>query len=145
MPLALAQRHFALAGRFALVAATLWVARTMWKRVRRNNVRLNEEELTLGNIFALLHNEIAALETRVDDMQTYIDFLDEHWNFIRELWNSYPTLRPILHPGEMEQSYTESGTAHQAETSVARVYYVCFNPSTNQMFFRPTILSSQLG
>ena len=144
MPLALAQRHFALAGRFALVAATLWVASTMWKRVRRSEAQLRWATLFDEGI-AALHAEIAALETRVDEMQTYIDFVHVHWNFIRELWNSYPTLRPILHPGEMEQSYVESGTAQQAETAVARVYYVCFNPSTNQMFFRPAILSDQLG
>ena len=143
MPLALAQRHFAFAGGFILVAATLCVASTMWKRVRRSAAQLRWTLFDEG--MAALHAEIAALETRVDEMQTYIDFVHVHWNFIRELWNSYHTLRPILHPNEMRESYTASGTAQQAETDVARVFYVCFNPSTNQMFFRPAILSDQLG
>ena len=105
--------------------------------------------VAIKRVWVRTQNKIAFLEARVDALETYQDmsnrFLEDNDAFLREMWNSRERLRAILHPNRMEYSYVTSGTAEQAREAEAHVFFVCYNPASNQMFFRPTVLSDNIS
>ena len=104
--------------------------------------------VAIKRVWVRTQNKIAFLEARVDALETYQDwsnrFIRNNDAFLREMWNSRGTLRAILHPNQMANSYETSGTAEQASEGTAQVFFVCYNPASDQMFFRPTVLSNAI-
>ena len=136
----------------ALAAASLLVVGALWSRIRGSfsrlstaNSDLTQQLIEQGVRIEGLEYRLNGLTLRMNQMQYVVDFVDQHWNFIREMWNSYNTLRPVLHPRDMEDSYRTSGTAEQVENGIANIFFVCYNPAVDEFFFRPTALSNQLS